>query len=118
MKVAVIGTGYVGLVSAAGLAAMGHEVTCVDIDPERVAMVERGEAPIHEPGLDDLLTANSEDPRHHRSRRGGSASRPDSDMRRHTVAPRREHRPLVRGARRQPIGRGLGRGRPASTPWW
>jgi UDPglucose 6-dehydrogenase/GDP-mannose 6-dehydrogenase len=57
MKVAVIGTGYVGLVSAAGLAAMGHEVTCVDIDPERVAMVERGEAPIHEPGLDDLLTA-------------------------------------------------------------
>ena len=58
VKVAVIGTGYVGLVSAAGLAEMGHEVTCVDIDPERVAMVERGAAPIHEPGLDDLLTAN------------------------------------------------------------
>ncbi len=60
MKVAVIGTGYVGLVSAAGLAAMGHEVTCVDIDPARVAMVERAEAPIHEPGLEELLTANSE----------------------------------------------------------
>jgi UDPglucose 6-dehydrogenase/GDP-mannose 6-dehydrogenase len=58
MKVAVIGTGYVGLVSAAGLAEMGHEVTCVDIDPERVAMVERGKAPIHEPGLDDLITSN------------------------------------------------------------
>ena len=58
VKVAVIGTGYVGLVSAAGLAEMGHEVTCVDIDPERVAMVERGEAPIHEPGLDDLITAS------------------------------------------------------------
>ena len=59
VKVAVIGTGYVGLVSAAGLAEMGHDVTCVDIDPERVAMVERGEAPIHEPGLEQLLTANS-----------------------------------------------------------
>ena len=60
MNVAVIGTGYVGLVSAAGLAFIGHDVTCVDIDPDRVATLERGEAPIHEPGLDDLLTKSSE----------------------------------------------------------
>jgi UDPglucose 6-dehydrogenase len=55
MRLAVLGTGYVGLVSAACLAELGHEVTAVDIDAERIAALQRGEMPIHEPGLEALL---------------------------------------------------------------
>lgn len=54
-KVAVVGTGYVGLVSGVGLASVGHQVTCVDLDPDKVSSIERGVAPIHERGLNDLL---------------------------------------------------------------
>ena len=59
MKLAVIGTGYVGLVSGAGFSDFGHHVTCVDIDAARVAMLLRGEIPIHEPGLHDLVKRNA-----------------------------------------------------------
>lgn len=55
LAVAIIGTGYVGLVSGACLAALGHRVTCVDTDEARVAAVRRGETPIHEPGLAEML---------------------------------------------------------------
>ena len=55
MKVAVVGTGYVGLVSGACLAEAGHEVTCVDLDAEKVAAIERGEAFLFEPGLQDIM---------------------------------------------------------------
>ena len=55
MNVSIIGTGYVGLVTGACLAEKGHHVTCVDIDPERVAALNRAEAPIFEAGLDELL---------------------------------------------------------------
>lgn len=55
MKLAVFGTGYVGLTLAACLADVGHGVCCVDIDPERVAMLSRGQCPIFEPGLPALL---------------------------------------------------------------
>lgn len=55
MNVAVIGSGYVGLVSAVGLAKLGHDVTAIDVDLTRVAMLERGEAPFHEPGLVEAL---------------------------------------------------------------
>ena len=58
MKIAVIGTGYVGLVSGAGFSDFGHEVTCVDIDPARVAALRRGEIPIFEPGLPELVARN------------------------------------------------------------
>jgi UDPglucose 6-dehydrogenase len=55
MRIAVIGTGYVGLVSAACFAQAGHQVTCVDIDSAKIAMLNRGETPIYEPGLPDIL---------------------------------------------------------------
>ena len=58
--VGVIGVGYVGLVTAACLAELGHHVVCRDIAPERVAMLQRGEVPIHEPGVPELLQRNAE----------------------------------------------------------
>jgi UDPglucose 6-dehydrogenase len=58
MRVAMIGTGYVGLVSGACFADFGHHVTCVDKDAGKIAALHRGEMPIYEPGLDDLVAAN------------------------------------------------------------
>ena len=58
MRVAMIGTGYVGLVSGACFADFGHVVTCIDKDPSKIERLERGEIPIFEPGLDDLVAAN------------------------------------------------------------
>lgn len=55
MNISVIGTGYVGLVSGVCLAEKGHRVVCVDIDPEKVDMVNSGNPPIHEKGLEELL---------------------------------------------------------------
>ncbi len=63
MRVAMIGTGYVGLVSGACFADFGHEVTCVDKDPSKIERLERGEIPIFEPGLDDLVASNVRDGR-------------------------------------------------------
>jgi UDPglucose 6-dehydrogenase len=57
MKVSIVGTGYVGLVTGACLAEAGHEVTCVDMIPERVAMVNEARPPFHEPGLPELLAS-------------------------------------------------------------
>ena len=59
MRVAMIGTGYVGLVSGACFADFGHDVTCVDKDAAKIAALTRGEVPIYEPGLTDLVAANS-----------------------------------------------------------
>jgi UDPglucose 6-dehydrogenase len=58
MRVAMIGTGYVGLVSGACFADFGHQVTCVDKDEGKIAALVRGEMPIYEPGLGDLVAAN------------------------------------------------------------
>lgn len=63
MRIAVVGTGYVGLVAGASLAETGVEVTCVDIDAEKVARLCRGEIPIYEPGLEPLVKRNLEDGR-------------------------------------------------------
>ena len=58
MRVAMIGTGYVGLVSGACFADFGHEVTCVDKDKSKIDALERGVMPIFEPGLDALVASN------------------------------------------------------------
>jgi UDPglucose 6-dehydrogenase len=58
MKITVVGTGYVGLVSGACLAEMGNDVLCVDADADKVARLLRGEIPIHEPGLEALVRRN------------------------------------------------------------
>ena len=58
MKIAIVGSGYVGLVTGTCLAETGHEVVCVDIDPKKIATLQKGESPIYEPGLDTLLTNN------------------------------------------------------------
>ena len=58
MKLCVVGTGYVGLVSGTCLASVGHDVACVDVDPAKVERINRGEPPIHEEGLEELLKAN------------------------------------------------------------
>jgi UDPglucose 6-dehydrogenase len=60
MKIAMIGTGYVGLVSGVCFSDFGHEVVCVDKNPAKVDMLERGEVPIFEPGLDRLMARNVE----------------------------------------------------------
>ena len=58
MRIAMIGSGYVGLVSGTCFADFGHDVTCVDRDESRIDALRRGEIPIFEPGLDDLVAAN------------------------------------------------------------
>ena len=60
MKVTVFGIGYVGLVQAAVLAEVGHEVVCVDVDQTKVDNLENGIIPIYEPGLTPLVTSNFE----------------------------------------------------------
>ncbi|MCU0906795.1 MAG: UDP-glucose/GDP-mannose dehydrogenase family protein [Rhodobacteraceae bacterium] len=58
MKIAMIGTGYVGLVSGVCFSDFGHHVICVDKDPAKIAKLTRGEVPIYEPGLDTLMARN------------------------------------------------------------
>jgi len=60
MKIAIAGTGYVGLVTAAVLAYIGHDVVCVDIDRDKVERLNAGECVIYEPGLEELLLSNKE----------------------------------------------------------
>ncbi len=58
MRIAMIGTGYVGLVSGVCFSDFGHEVVCVDKDPAKIDMLEAGKVPIYEPGLDQLMAKN------------------------------------------------------------
>ena len=58
MKIVVVGTGYVGLVTGTCFAEIGVDVVCVDIDAEKIARIERGDIPIYEPGLDEMVVRN------------------------------------------------------------
>src|SRR5450755_3276953 len=59
MKITVVGSGYVGLVTGACLSDMGNEVLCFDIDKRKIAMLQDGGIPIHEPGLADIVRSNA-----------------------------------------------------------
>jgi len=63
MKVTVVGTGYVGLVTGACLAEMGNSVTCVDVDERKIARLRQGEIPIYEPGLEAIVQSNQSEGR-------------------------------------------------------
>lgn len=76
MKIAMVGTGYVGLVTGACLADSGNDVVCVDIDEEKIARLNRGEIPIYEPGLAELVKRNVERGRLRFSTDLGAAVRP------------------------------------------
>ena len=58
MKITVVGTGYVGLVSGTCLAEVGNDVLCLDIDPAKIKILEDGGIPIHEPGLLEMVRRN------------------------------------------------------------
>src|SRR2546428_8277884 len=73
MRVGIFGTGYAGLVTAVGLAEGGHTVTAIDKNPDIVARLSDGTPTIHEPGLQELLTANLEAGRVRVSTRAGDA---------------------------------------------
>ena len=58
MKITIIGTGYVGLVTGACLAEIGNDVFCLDVDPRKIEILNSGGVPIHEPGLKELIARN------------------------------------------------------------
>lgn len=60
MKVTIIGTGYVGLVTGTCLAELGNQILCIDIDPAKIELLNNGGVPIYEPGLKELIDRNRE----------------------------------------------------------
>ncbi len=59
MRITMVGTGYVGLVTGTCFANMGNHVTCLDVDPRKIDMLRNGQSPIYEPGLEELILRNA-----------------------------------------------------------
>lgn len=79
MKLGIVGTGYVGLVTGVCLANIGNHVTCLDVNPEKIQTMRQGKSPIYEPGLQELMTANIKAGRLHFTMDKNEAYR-DADM--------------------------------------
>ena len=71
MNICVLGTGYVGLVTGSVFADLGNDVICVDKVEAKIEMLNRGEMPIYEPGLEEMVARNVEDGRHERCKVSG-----------------------------------------------
>ena len=95
MNICMVGTGYVGLVTGACLADFGMDVVCVDKDAEKIAALQRGEIPIYEPGLEEVIARNEragppalhDRPEGRRSRTRWRSSSPSERRRRRTARP-------------------------------
>ena len=101
-RVLVVGAGYVGIITAVGLVELGHRVELVETRADRRAMLQRGEAPIFEAGLPEVLGPAVADDIHRRQRRSGRGPlRPCPGLRRHPDRRRRHERPLAAPVRRR-----------------
>jgi UDPglucose 6-dehydrogenase len=65
VKIVIVGTGYVGLVTGTCLAETGDNVTCVDVDPKQIATLNGGGVPLYEPGLEELVRLDAREERYH-----------------------------------------------------